>query len=396
MNVLYVSSMCSEPMMHELFYTAQEKPHPAPQKYHSLMVKGLVANGCEVTCLVALPVTVRSHPREKWWKRKEEVVDGVRFVYMPFYNHPIPKLLGFKLYAFFFTLGWILRAKGEKAMICDVLNAHAFAAMHACLLLRCKAAGIITDIPGMMGSQLNSSWIRRWSIKINNENIKRLTHFIPLTEAMNDLYNVDRKKPFVVVEGLVDYRMKEMTPTPLQDGKRHLTYTGTLEAQYGVRTMIEAFMKLEQNDIVLDIYGKGPMAGEMDDYMKKDYRICYHGVVTIDEAVLAQRSSFLLVNPRPTTEEFTKYSFPSKNMEYMATGVPLLTAVLPGMPEEYHEHVFLFKDETAEGISRMMDEILHMPIETVRTRGQSGKRFVMEKKNNVMQGKRVLEMLMKQ
>ena len=393
-SILYVSCLCSDPMMHELFDTAADKPHPAPQKYHSLMVKGLVDNGCAVTCLVALPVTVRSHQQKKWWKRKEEVVDGVRYVYMPFYNHPVPKLLGFKIYAFFYTLGWIMRTKGEKAMICDVLNAHAFTALRACLLTGTKAAGIITDIPGMMVSQRKSSWIRRWNIKKNNDNIKRLTHYVPLTEAMNDLYNTDRKKPFVVVEGLVDSGMKEMVPTPYQDGKRHITYTGTLEAQYGVRTMIEAFMMLEQKDIVLDVYGKGPMSGEMDEYMKKDSRICYHGVVTIEEAVLAQRSSFLLVNPRPTKEEFTKYSFPSKNMEYMATGVPLLTAVLPGMPEEYHKHVFLFKDETAEGISRSMNEILNMSIEDVKARGLSGKRFVMENKNNVRQAERVIVMLM--
>ena len=389
-----MSCLCSDSIIRELFDSAIEKPHPAPQKYHSLMVEGLAKNGCSVTCLVALPVTVRSHPQKKWWPRKEEVVDGVKYVYMPFYNHPIPKFLGFKIYAFFYTLGWIMRTTGEKAMICDVLNAHAFAAMRACLLTRTMAAGIITDIPGMMVSQRKSSWIRRWSIKKDNDNIKRLTHFIPLTEAMNNLYNVDRKKPYVVVEGLVDSRMKNMPPTPYQDGKRHITYTGTLEAQYGVRTMIEAFMKLGQADVVLDIYGKGPMAGEMDNYMKKDSRICYHGVVTIEEAVLAQRSSFLLLNPRPTTEEFTKYSFPSKNMEYMATGVPLLTAVLPGMPKEYHKHVFLFKDETAEGIFHMMDEILNMPIEEVMARGRSGKKFVMENKNNVRQAERVVEMLM--
>ena len=57
------------------------------------------------------------------------------------------------------------------------------------------------------------------------------------------------------------------------------------------------------------------------------------------QGVAEELKATLLVNPRPTTEEFTIYSFPSKNMEYMASGTPLLTTKLPGMPEEYHQYV---------------------------------------------------------
>ena len=35
--------------------------------------------------------------------------------------------------------------------------------------------------------------------------------------------------------------------------------------------------------------------------------------------VKEEKKSTLLVNPRFTNEEYTKYSFPSKNMEYMAS-----------------------------------------------------------------------------
>lgn len=393
-NILYVSSLCSEPMMHRLFDSSVEKPHPAPQKFHSLLVKGLVANNQKVTCLVAPPITVRTHPNKKWWNRQVEDVDGVHYIYMPFYNHPILKLVGFKFYAFFFTLFWAWRTRGDKAMICDVLYTHACPSMKACKIVGMKSVGIVTDIPGLMVWQKkSSSIIRRWFGKIHSKNIRRMSHFVPLTDAMCDIINPERKKPYVVVEGLVDSAMDDKAPTPYQDGKRHITYTGTLNARYGVRDLVEGFMKLPQEDIILDIYGRGPMAEEMTKYTNQDNRVRFHGMVTNDEAVIAQRSSFLLVNPRPTVEEFTKYSFPSKNMEYMATGVPLLTAVLPGMPKEYHPYVFLFEDETAEGISRRIDEILSMPIDKVRERGQLGKEFVMKNKNNIHQAKRVIELI---
>lgn len=392
-NVLYVSCLCSTPMMHQLFDMAKEKPHPAPQKYHSLLVKGLVTHGQRVTCLVALPVTIRSHPTKKWWKRMTETVDGVKYVYIPFFNQPHVKLIGFKLYAFFFSLLWGMQTKGEKVMICDVLNAHASSSMKACRIMGIKSVGIVTDIPGMMVSQKNLSRFRRWLIEREIVDIKKMSYLIPLTDAMCEIINPERKKPYIVVEGIVDSELDNKNPEPYHDGIRHITYTGTLEAQYGVRTMIEAFMQLPQEDIVLDIFGKGPMSKEIPEYAEKDSRIHFHGMVPVEEAVIAQRASYLLVNPRPTKEEFTKYSFPSKNMEYMATGVPLLTAVLPGMPKEYHPNVFLFEDETVEGLSGRMNEILNMPEEYVHEKGLQGKRFVMENKNNIYQAERVLELI---
>ena len=220
-----------------------------------------------------------------------------------------------------------------------------------------------------------------------------MSGFIPLTDAMCDIINPNRKKPYVVIEGLVDSTMEAQDPIIPKDGKRHITYTGTLDARYGVRTLIEAFMMLTQKDILLDIYGKGPMEKEIPRYVKEDSRIRFHGMVPIEEAVKAQRSSFLLVNPRPTKEEFTKYSFPSKNMEYMVTGVPLLTAVLPGMPKEYYPYVFLFEDESSVGITQKLHEILTMPESLVHEKGYKGKAFVLKNKNNISQAQQMMSLI---
>ena len=394
MNILYVSCVLSDPMMHRLFDTAEVKPHPAPQKFHSLMVRGLAANGQQVTCLVAPPVTSRSHPGKKWWKREEEEVGGVRYVYMPFYNHPLLKLLGFKLYAFFFTLLWVFRTHGKKAMICDVLNAHAAASMLACRVTCTKVAGIVTDIPGFMEfSGKKVSWLTKLRQRCSVRIIRLMTHFVPLTDAMCEIINPERKRPYVVVEGLVDSKMKYAEPQSYQDGKRHITYTGTLNAVFGVRNLVEGFMKIKDADVVLDLYGSGPMKSEMESFMKQDSRVRYHGVVPIEEAVKAQQSSFLLVNPRPTSEAFTRFSFPSKNMEYMVSGVPLLTTNLSGMPIEYHPYVFLLKDESVEGICNCLERILAMPIEDVQARGRQARSFVLENKNDILQAEKVINLI---
>ena len=98
----------------------------------------------------------------------------------------------------------------------------------------------------------------------------------------------------------------------------------------------------------------------------------------------------LLINPRPTGEAFTAYSFPSKNLEYMASGTPVLTTKLSGMPREYDAYAYLFDDESVEGMAKTLAQVLAEPRETLHARGQAAKAFVLEQKSNTAQAKRLL------
>ena len=100
-------------------------------------------------------------------------------------------------------------------------------------------------------------------------------------------------------------------------------------------------MRTHSDDIELWLFGSGDMEKDITDYCKSDQRIKYFGMVPREKVVKFEKKAKLLVNPRPTNNEFTKYSFPSKTIEYMASGTPLLTTRLPGIPSEYFDHVFV-------------------------------------------------------
>ena len=114
-----------------------------------------------------------------------------------------------------------------------------------------------------------------------------------------------------------------------------------------------------------------------------------------EHVVKEQLKATLLVNPRPSMEEFTKYSFPSKNMEYMASGTPVLTTPLQGMPQEYNDYVYLFEDETVEGMSKTLARILIQDKRELYDKGISAKKFVMKEKNNVVQAGKIKELITK-
>ena len=111
------------------------------------------------------------------------------------------------------------------------------------------------------------------------------------------------------------------------------------------------------------------------------------------QVVEEEQKATLLINPRPTDEEYVKYSFPSKTMEYMASGTPVLTTDLPGMPREYLPYVNLIREETPQGIAKALKEVLSRPEEALRQQGLEARCFVLEERNNVVQAKKILCML---
>ena len=111
------------------------------------------------------------------------------------------------------------------------------------------------------------------------------------------------------------------------------------------------------------------------------------------EIIEKEMDATLLINPRPTNEEYVKYSFPSKNMEYMASGTPVLTTALPGMPQEYYPHVFLIRDESADGVAEALREVFAHSDEELFQKGSAARKFVLRERNNVVQAAKILDML---
>ena len=210
-----------------------------------------------------------------------------------------------------------------------------------------------------------------------------------LSEQMKKRLNP--KKPAIVLEGHVDSDLK-MAVNSIE-GKypqKVCLYAGSLHRKNGIEKLVKAFSAADIKGAELHIYGDGDYAEELKASNNKHVK--YFGKapnsIVVDEEVKAT----LLINPRPTDAEFTKYSFPSKNLEYMASGTPLLTTRLPGMPKEHFEYVYLFDDETVEGMSRTLKEVLSKPERELHQKGMDAKQYVMEGKTEKAQAKKILEM----
>jgi len=170
-------------------------------------------------------------------------------------------------------------------------------------------------------------------------------------------------------------------------------YTGTLNPQFGIVTLLEAFSQIRDPALKLMICGFGEAEEQILQMQKTDPRIIYLGKVDRKAVLPLQRGATVLVNPRQNNEEFTKYSFPSKTMEYLASGVPVVAYKLDGIPDEYDAYLNYVEDNSAESLAKTLTQICNMDETARKEMGKRGAEFVLENKNARVQTRRILELI---
>lgn len=384
MHFVYSVTTCSDRAYRELFADKPIKPAFQSQKYHRLLIEGL-ASHAPVDVVANLPLN-RSVMDENVVRLPDEEEGGAHYHYMKMYRNPIRKLLHVALATFFMT--W-KRAKKDSVVVVDVLNrTAAFFGMLAARVKGVPCIGIVTDLPDQLGGG-------KFYMGMANFVIRHCTHYVFLTEAMND-YLGNSGKPYVVLEGHADISMKQKIPSMERKNPcRVCLYAGGISKQYGLQNLVEGFRQVEDPRARLHIYGPGDYVEQVKEAAAEDPRIFYGGMLLSSEVVEKEMEATLLVNPRPTLESFVKYSFPSKTMEYMASGTPVLTTRLPGMPKEYYPYVDFIEDESPEGVAMALREVLKNDDEALFQKGAAARKFVLEQRNNVVQAKKIVEMMEK-
>lgn len=380
MKIIYISTLTSKSKMNKIIENAKSKPLQSIQKFHRLMCEGFVKNNVSVKTISSIPMSRKISEKILWLDKCEEE-NGVKYTYIPFINIKVLRQICTFLGTIVKVTKEVLNNKKEKIFICDILNTTiSTTTLILSKIFKFQCWAIVTDLPRDM--QKNK--------KINEKMQTKYDGYILITEEMNKIVN-PKNKPHIVIEGLVDIRESAENNEVQKSSPRVIMYAGGLYERYGVKTLIEAFCNIQNNNVKLDLYGDGDLVPYIKSIENK--KIDFHGVVTNDKIVEAEKKATLLVNPRFTSEEYTRYSFPSKNMEYMVSGTPVLTTKLPGMPEEYYNYVYLIEDETQRGMQKCLETLLGLNEDELDKKGKKAREFVLSQKNNVNQTNKIISFL---
>ena len=390
-KVLFISNFASKRIVESLREVDGSNPGYAIQKFSRLLVKGFMNNGASTDVLSVISVS-SSGNKKKLWAERSEIEDDIHFLYLPFINMPIIRQICLTINSFIKTLIWGIKDRTNKRLVCDALcRSGCIGSLLASKVIGLKSVGIMTDMPGMVTKGVKNKGLKKIIANINLGYLKWFSSMVFMTQQSNDLLNT-HNKPYIIMEGSVDAELKNRVIDKGNVETRNIVYAGALHKRHGLDLLVQAFTRLEGEDLRLVLYGDGAFTKELEKYIKKDNRIVYKGVVENSVIVKAEAEACLLVNPRPSKQEFTLHSFPSKNHEYMVSGTPVATTKLPGISEEYYPYLYFLEDESVEGYYESLKAILNKPSKELKEMGERAKQFVLEKKNNLVQAKRLLDL----
>lgn len=396
MKILLLGSLISQSEMEELNNVSSEKASVAPVNYETMLVKGLMENGVQVEALSIPAVAAFPHSKKLFINKKSETIfHDISIQWVPFVNIQFIKQISIKMSVRNELEKWLKTnedIEDKVVLMYSIYPPYSAPALDLCKKYHTHLCSIITDLPELMYTWKSSKGIKGWySKKLSDEMLMlqdKCDSYVLFTKPMAERMGL-KTKPFIVSEGFSDTSIFSEIKVSNKDEKFTIVYGGNLSRLYGIRQLADAFMSTDLN-AELHFYG----AGEDADYLKmcqvKDNRIRFFGRVSRVELLSALKKAHLLVINKPTSDEYSKYSFSSKILEYMASGTPILSTRVGGMPEEYEDKVFLIEDETEEGLCKALKSCVELPPEELILKGKEAKLFAEKEKNYLVMTNKLL------
>lgn len=255
-----------------------------------------------------------------------------------------------------------------------------------------KSCLIIPDLPEMTGS--SGGFLFRQAMKlfsfVYKKSLRCFDTYSLVSKPMIKKLDLDADKA-VIIEGVFNTKSEcEKRNENSVSPKKILLYSGALDERNGVKLLIAAFQQIENEDFLLVVVGDGPLRRWVEIKSAGDKRILYYGQLNHSEVLGLQKSSSLLINPRMPQQDFTAYSFPSKTMEYLASGVPVLMFRLEGVPPEYFDHVYICDEVSAQALRNSILSVFED--NDALKKAANAKEFIYKNKNPYEQCKKLFEL----
>ena len=260
-----------------------------------------------------------------------------------------------------------------------------------------KTCLIVPDLTGKMRSDMGYGRLKSLFLKLLSgdiiEDAQNADSYVILTEQVNCIIN-KKDSPYVVVDGVVDDRLSQFPEYTGDANEKIILYAGNLSVQYNIEMLIEAFETLQEfKDFKLWFCGKGNAENIITEAEKRDPRIHYLGQLSKTELHEIEKKVSFFINPRTNNGDYTKYSFPSKNLEYLLAGRPVIAYKLDGVSDDYDNIFMYIKGGELSDLKTALNDAYNMTHDDLIKKGKEGYDFVIQHNGAKKQAEKILNML---
>ena len=320
MRIAYFTSHILPKDFQLLEAKASTKPNPAGQNFHGRLINA-IAPFAEVQVISLIP------NREGLISEGERNENGLAYRYVDSGNNKIARAI--------LAPGRTAKQVSSPVdvVIYDSLSITlAKAAKKAAKATGAKLVAICTDSPYNLTGTKKSYSDLLVSLSSNCDG------YFCLTEGLNKLFN-KRGAPSLIRMGIAEFPEKKESIGRAP----YFYYGGALFIKDGTKAMIDAYNALKP-DYDLVIAGHGTYEKEAEEASNANPRIHFLGQISKEENWDLECGASLLINPRLYRKDLDDVSIPSKVIEYLATGNPIVSTKSEDLKKAYPDDVNWIED----------------------------------------------------
>jgi glycosyltransferase involved in cell wall biosynthesis len=338
---------------------------PPGNRFQHGVLNALVAHGIDTSVISLRPVS--SYPRgHRMFFRDADgsLGESVPYRKIGFINAGPIKTLTVAFTSFLAIWRWAQQHRGKRRVMLfyNAYNPSAWVGVLAAWLTRSKVITIVADVrvPGSGGG--DPSLLRRIEYQIAVASLRHMDAIVAVTRRI--AVDLAAGVPFLLLDGGVPEDMLEPLPAPAlhkNAGARDkrvpgrdqfvVLYAGSLSHLAGVPLLLQAFQRLADARFCLWIIGGGEQEPEVCHAAATDTRIRYFCKLSRSELLATYAAADVLVNPHSTLLQTSRYVFPSKLLEYLASGRPVITTATPEIAADYGDLCTVLDREEPEALA---------------------------------------------
>lgn len=323
-----------------------------------------------------------SYPKASLWlKAHDAVLENGRVIhFIPTLNIKFIKNIVWAINCFFMIIWWRLTHLHEECTLLTYNNdpPPIEALYFACRLCRIKIYGMLYDL-GIPPKNLKISRATRFAYRYMDKTarfaIKRLDGRIIINELIARDYAPG--KDYLLVDGGVSQHVIDhLFPLkPSESNEYVMVLAGMLWENNGTRLILEALEINKSTNLHVIFAGHGQDVEMIKERAKNDSRIEYVGMLNIDELFQLYSKADVLLNLR--IEDRVDYHFPSKLLEYMATGRYVISTSIAHAARDYGEYLCILNDVSGKGLADCWDRIMKMSKQELYEKGVCERKFML-------------------
>jgi glycosyltransferase involved in cell wall biosynthesis len=185
--------------------------------------------------------------------------------------------------------------------------------------------------------------------------------------VLNDIFIKKRKiaVPFLKTKIGVQPQGRRLAPqSDRLRARKIIIFAGTINSENGADLLIAFLKKNPDPEFELHFYGDGDRAENVAALANTDARVKYFGRISDDLLQVRLRAADLLLNLRDPECIACDYAFPSKLVNFMATGTPVLSNRFPGLDDGYTNCLYIVSAFDAVAFAERIISLLNHGIDS--------------------------------